>query len=216
MYWTGQGPWRKIASMSQDPDEQISKLLRTIETGDSIAAEDLLPLVYDRLKALAAARLRRIPPGQTLQPTALVHEAYMRVLGRDDPGWNSHHHFFAAVSRAMRNILVDQARKKASVKHGGSLQRLHISPGTLADAIQAPAEDMLALSEVLIELEKASPRQHQLVMLRFFGGLGILEAAEVVGVNERTARRDWVAARLFLARRLGAEPGLGGRGGENE
>jgi len=198
--------------MSSDEDHQITRLLRAAETGDPGAAHDLLPLVYERLKTLAASRLSRTPPGQTLQPTALVHEAYLKIAGDGDPGWDSRNHFFAAAARAMHNILVDRARQKASIKHGGDRKR--VSADHLADAIEAPADDMLALGEALVVLEGAHPRQHEIVMLRFFGGLTVAEAAQVVGVTERTARRDWIAARLFLSRKLGAdqlrEPADGG------
>jgi len=186
--------------MRDTHDLQITELLKAAEAGDSRASASLLPLVYDRLRALAAARLHRIPPGQTLQATALVHEAYLKVVGETDPGWESRHQFFTAASRAMHNILVDQARRKASVKHGGDRKRVSVK--NLVDAIEAPADDMLALSEALAELESSKPRQHQIVMLRFFAGLGVAEAAEVVGIEERTARRDWLAARHFLYRRL--------------
>jgi RNA polymerase sigma factor (TIGR02999 family) len=192
--------------MPQNPEQQITRLLYAAGDGDSRAAAELLPLVYERLRALAASQLRRIPPGQTLQPTALVHEAYLKVVGDEDPGWESRRHFFSAAARAMHNILVDQARRKASIKHGGAHSR--VSADNLADAIAAPAEDMLALSDTLDKLEQENNRQHQIVMLRFFGGLTVSEAADIAGVDERTARRDWLAARLFLLRHLreGAPP----------
>ena len=190
--------------MSIDPDQQITQLLRAAEHGDASAADDLLPLVYERLKALAAARLRQTPPGQTLQPTALVHEAYLKVVGSSDPGWNGRHHFFAAAARAMHNILVDKARRKATVKHGGGRRRVGVEH--LSNAFDPPPDDLVALGETLAILETRRPRQHQIVMLRFFGGLTVAEAAEVVGIDERTARRDWLAARLFLLRQLEDDP----------
>lgn len=179
---------------------EITVLLQETQEGDAHAAAQLLPLVYQQLRSLAAAQLRQIPPGQTLQPTALVHEAYLKLVGAEDPGWQSRHHFFGAAARAMHNILVDQARRKAAVKHGGGRQR--VDAYNLSDALAAPADDMLALSEALSRLEQTHPRRHQLVMLRFFAGLSVLEAANLIGVDERTARRDWLAARLTLARHL--------------
>lgn len=190
---------RKKCRMASTGDE-ITVLLRSAQNGDAQAAEQLLPAVYEQLRAIAAAQLQKTPPGQTLQPTALVHEAYLKIVGGGSSDWEGRQQFFFAATRAMHNILVDQARRKATVKHGGGRSRVDAS--NLTDAIAAPADDMLALSEALEALEREHPRQHQIVMLRFFGGLGVAEAAELVGIDERTARRDWLAARLTLLKHL--------------
>ena len=147
--------------------------------------------------------MRKTPPGQTLQPTALVHEAYVRVLGKETPSFENRAHFFFAAARAMCDILVEQARRKASLKRGGDRRR--VSAQHLVTAIAAPAEDMLALNDELERLERDHPRQHQLVMLRFFGGLSVNESAEILGVDVRTVRRDWQFVRAWLYHRLTAE-----------
>lgn len=189
--------------MTEAGTPQVTQLLHAAASGDRVAAERLLPLVYDELRALARARLSRIPPGATLQPTALVHEAYMKVVGKADPGWDGRGHFFAAAARAMRNILVDQARRKAAVKHGGAVAREHITPDLLP--IDQPAENMIALDEALRRLEADDPRKAQVVMLRFFTGLTSEETAQVLGVSLPTVERDWRFARSWLARELGGE-----------
>ncbi|MCB9854703.1 MAG: sigma-70 family RNA polymerase sigma factor [Phycisphaerales bacterium] len=183
-----------------DRQTQITMLIRQMGEGDSQASSDLLPLVYEELRALAEARLRRIPPGQTLQPTALVHEAYMRIVGANDQDWNGRGHFFFAAARAMHDILVENARRKAALKRGGDRHRVDASQ--LTDAIEAPAEDMIALSESLNRLEVAYPRKHRVVMLRFFGGLRQDEIALSLDVSERTVRQDWQFARTWLHRHL--------------
>ena len=177
-------------------EHQITLLLQAASEGDSQAASDLLPLVYKELRSVAEARMRKVPPGQTLQPTALVHEAYLRVVGDEDSSFQGREHFFFVAARAMRDILVEQARRKASRKHGGEHRR--VSADNLAIAIEAPAEDMLALNEALDQLERDYPRKHQLVMLRFFAGLTEAEAADIMGVDARTARRDWRFVRAWL------------------
>ena len=155
--------------------------------------------------------MAKVPPGQTLQATALVHEAYLRLVGDDDPGWNSRGHFFGAAARAMRDILVEQARRKASLKRGGDRRR-EGDAADLAIAIDAPASDLLALDELLERLEEQDPRKAQVVMLRFFAGLTNPQIAEILGVSLPTVERDWRFARSWLQRELGAtdEPGDGG------
>lgn len=182
--------------MSLGPQSNITQLLQVAASGNSQAAADLLPLVYDELRKLAKARLSKTPPGQTLQPTALVHEAYLKLIGSTDPGWDGRGHFFAAAAQAMRDILVDQARRKASVKHGGDRKRA--SDSDAIPHIQPPAEDLLALDEALTKLESEDPRKAQIVMLRYFAGLTPEETAEALGVNVRTVQRDWrfIVARL--------------------
>ena len=189
--------------MPGNPDLHITHLLQAAKEGDPQAAADLLPLIYQQLRQLrqlAEARMRKIPPGQTLQPTALVHEAYLRVVSPDGPGWESRRHFFFAAARAMHDILVEQARRKASPRHGGGRKRVEAT--NLLVAIEAPADDMLALSEALEQLETDDPRKHKLVMLRFFAGLTAAQAAEALGVSERTVERDWRFVRAKLHKLL--------------
>ncbi len=183
-----------------DRQTQITSLIQQVSDGDAGASQELLPLVYEELRVLAEARLRRTPPGQTLQPTALVHEAYMRIVGATDPGWNGRGHFFFAAARAMHDILVENARRKAALKRGGDRQR--IDAPNLADALAAPAEDMLALAESLQRLEAEFPRKHRVVMLRFFGGMNQDEIALSLDISERTVRQDWQFARSWLHQRL--------------
>lgn len=178
----------------------LSALLQAAEQGDPRAAEDILPLVYDELRRLAQAYLAKAPPGNTLQATALVHEAYARMIGSQDPGWQGRRHFFGAAARAMRNILVDQARGKATHKRGRHLKRVDLDD---ADAVVLPAsEDILALNEALARLEQSDPRKAELVMLHHFAGLTMEEAAEAMGVSLSTAEREWRFTRALLYEQL--------------
>src|SRR5215472_7168918 len=166
----------------------ITVILSSIEHGDSAAAARLLPLVYDELRRLAAQRLAREQPGQTLQATAVVHEAYLRLVGTDQGrGWDSRGHFFAAAAEAMRRILVENARRKKRLRHGGGGRRLDLEGVDLAGA--APAEDLLALDEALELLARQDPGAAQLVQLRYFAGLTMDEAATTLGIPLRTAER---------------------------
>lgn len=174
----------------------VTRMLDAVARGEARASEDLLPLVYTDLRRLARARMARLTPGQTLQPTALVHDAFLRISRGTKLSWDHRGHFFAAAARAMREILIEQARAKASLKRGGDRNR--VDPENLAVAVEAPAEDMLALDESLSRLETEHPRQHQVVMMRFFAGLGLAEAAEVLGLSTRTVERDWDLARAWL------------------
>lgn len=186
--------------MAGAADHNVTQILQAVADGDSKAAKELLPLVYTELRALAEARMRKMPPGHTLQPTALVHEVYMRLVGRDSPGWESRGHFFFAAARSMRDILVEQARQKAALKRGKGHHR--VDADKLMIAIETPAEDMLALDEALQRLEKAEPRKHKLVMLRFFAGLTAQEAAQALDVSLRTVERDWRFVRATLHKEL--------------
>lgn len=184
-------------------DEQaglVTQMLKQVSAGDPRAASELLPLVYAELRKLAQSRMAKTPPGNTLQPTALVHEAYMRMVGSDAPSWNSRGHFFAAAAQAMRQILVEQVRRKASLKRGGEFDRVAVDPGELA--IAEPSEDILALDEALKELEKRDPRKAQLVNLRFFAGLTTEEAAAALGISVPTAERDWRFVKALLHSQL--------------
>ena len=182
----------------------VTRILEQIQQGDPRAAEQLLPLVYDELRKLAAQKMAQEKPGQTLQATALVHEAYLRLVGKDKlRDWTSGRHFFAAVAEAMRRILIDHARRKHSRKRGGDWRRLDLDAGASITAPpQQPAEDVLALDEALRELEAESPEKARLVNLRYFAGLSLDEAAETLGVSRATAKRWWVYARSWLYGKL--------------
>jgi RNA polymerase sigma factor (TIGR02999 family) len=174
----------------------LSVLLQAAGKGDAIAAAELLPLVYDELRRLAQTYLAKTPPGNTLQATALVHEAYMRLVGSDDPGWECRRHFFGAAANAMRNILVDQARRKAAHKHGGGRRRLDLDGGGLS--IDPPSSDLLALHEALLRLEQTDSRKAELVMLHHFAGLTMAETAAAMGISLSTAEREWRFTRALL------------------
>jgi RNA polymerase sigma factor (TIGR02999 family) len=177
----------------------VSRILSQIESGDPAAAQQLLPLVYDELRKLAAVRLAQENPGQTLQATALVHEAYVRLVGTsDDSKWDNRGHFFAAAAEAMRRILVDRARHKAAAKRGGEFARIELDP----DLAAAPEvqEDLVALDDALNQLAVEHPQHAELVKLRYFGGLTLPEAAAALGLSERTAGRYWAFARAWLRR----------------
>ena len=180
----------------------VTQILSQIERGDPSAAELLLPLVYDELRKLAAARLAKEKPGQTLQATALVHDAYIRLVDVEKAQhWDSRGHFFAAAAEAMRRILVDIARRRKHQKHGGDLRRVDLDAGcTLANQ---PCEDILALDEVLEKFASVDSQKAELVKLRFFVGMTIPEAAEALGVSHATAERYWTYARVWLYCELG-------------
>jgi RNA polymerase sigma factor (TIGR02999 family) len=184
---------------------EVTRILSAIAQGDPSAASQLLPLVYDELRKLAAHRLAQQTPGQTLQPTALVHEAYLRLVG-DPEGhdWDNRGHFFAAAAEAMRRILVENARRKGRSKHGGGLIRHDLDA---AEKIAEPEvhEDLLALDEALTKFTSVDPQAAQLVQLRYFAGLSIPEAAKALGVSPRTADRLWAFARAWLLREVGGD-----------
>jgi len=188
---------------------EVTQILSQVEQGDPAAAEQLLPLIYDELRKLAAAKLAQEQPGQTLQATALVHEAYLRLVGNREREtgngehggeWNSRGHFFAAAAEAMRRILIDQARRKRVVKHGGDLQRVAL--GEVEPAVNGLSDDLLALDESLTRLEAHDPLAASVVKLRYFAGLSMPEAAEALGLPLRTAERNWTYARTWLHRDL--------------
>ena len=178
---------------------EVTRILSAIDQGDPHAAEQLLPLVYDELRKLAAQRLAQEKPGQTLQATALVHEVYLRLVGAEQAQhFNGRGHFFAAAAEAMRRILIDQARQKATTRHGGAMKRQALDPD--AATIVEPREDLLALDEALDRLAAEDPLKADLVKLRYFVGLSLAEAAAALGLSERTARRHWAYARAWLRR----------------
>ena len=176
---------------------EVTRILSAIGQGDPLAASQLLPLVYDELRKLAAQKLARETPGQTLQPTALVHEAYLRLVGADEEQhWNSRGHFFGAAAEAMRRILVEIARQKASLKRGGDRDRMDVVEGLLA--APEPREDLVALDAALTRLAETDKQAAELVQLRYFAGLPIREIAEILGISPRTADRLWAFARAWL------------------
>jgi RNA polymerase sigma factor (TIGR02999 family) len=180
---------------------EVTRILSAIEQGDPKAAEQLLPLVYDELRKLAAQRLARESPGQTLQATALVHEAYLRLIGEDSrAGWNSSGHFFGAAAEAMRRILVESAGRKGRVRHGGGRRRLSLDRLDLAG--DEASQTIMDLDEALGQLADEQPSVAELVKLRYFAGLTAEQAAEALGISVRTANRDWAYAKAWLFQRL--------------
>jgi len=178
----------------------VTRILDAIQQGDPKATEELLPLVYEELRKLAAHKMANEAPGQTLQPTALVHEAWLRLAGDKNQEWNGRGHFFAAAAEAMRRILVENARRKQRVKHGGEMQRLDLT--SLDVAIITHDEHLLAVNEALDKLAARDPLGAQLIKLRFFAGLSNVDAARLLGIPERTAKRTWAYARAWLYEEL--------------
>jgi RNA polymerase sigma factor (TIGR02999 family) len=185
---------------------EVTQILNAIEQGDPHAASQLLPLVYDELRRLAAHKLTSEAPGQTLQATALVHEAYLRLVGTgNEQRWDSRGHFFAAAAEAMRRILVENARRKRSLKQGGGRAREEFD--AVQPAAPEPAEDLLALDEALTKLAARDPVKAQLVKLRYFAGLTIEEAAAALGISPATAKRYWTYSRTWLYQEIAGDRG---------
>src|SRR6516162_2846687 len=180
------------------PDGNLTVILRAAQQGDQEAAARLLPLVYDELRQLAQARMAHLPPGQTMQPTALVHEAYLRLVGKGDVPLEGRRHFFFVAARAMRDILVEQARRKAGPKQGGDRRRVELRE----QAAEPVPEEVLAVHEALAELEQEDPLKAQIVNLRYFTGMTVPETARVLGLSERTLHRHWRFIKAWLKRRL--------------
>jgi len=179
----------------------VTQILNAIEQGDPRAAEQLLPLVYDELRRLATGRMAHEPPGQTLQATALVHEAYLQLMDAEGrKSWEGRGHFFASAAEAMRRILIDSARRKRRPKHGGERHRVDLDDA--GDAIAPPVDDLLALDEALEKLSAVDRASADLVKLRYFAGLSIDEAAEALGISPRTADRRWAYARAWLRQEM--------------
>jgi RNA polymerase sigma factor (TIGR02999 family) len=211
----GRNEWKKMAGRvatdyALSVMNDVSAILNAVEQGDPHAAEQLLPLVYDELRKLAAVKLAQEAPGQTLQATALVHEAYLRLVadpasesGASEPQWNSRGHFFAAAAEAMRRILVERARSKHRVKRGGAAQRRELDDFLVAE--EDRVEEMLAIHDVLNELERHDAQAAALVKLRFFAGFEHQQAAEMLGLSRRSADRLWLLARTWLFRALSDE-----------
>ena len=180
--------------------ERVTQLLRSAQAGDAVAADQLLAVVYEQLHQLARARMAHLPPGQTLQPTALVHEVYMRLTDKRDFSWESRQHFFFAAARAMRDILVGAGAVQDRPGAGGGRHRQELDEACAV--IEPPAENVLAIHEALEELEKQDPAKAQIVLLRYFSGLTTAETAEVLGLAERTLDRQWRYIRAWLLKRL--------------
>jgi RNA polymerase sigma factor (TIGR02999 family) len=175
----------------------VTRILSAVEAGDPSAADELLPLVYQELRTLAAAKLAHEKPGQTLQATVLVHEAWLRLVGSDaDIHWNGRGHFFGAAARAMQRILVENARQKKRLKAGGEYQRVELSESTAS--VRSSSVDVLAIDEALEKLEQQDHRKAELVRLRFFAGLTLPEAARALGISSSTADNDWAYAKTWL------------------
>jgi len=190
---------------------EVTQILSAIEQGDPHAADQLLPLVYEELRKLAAQKLAQEKPGQTLEATALVHEAYLRLVApasgaasaRRKQHWNSRAHFFAAAAQAMRRILVENARRKKRIKHGGDRERAGIELANLPTRMSS--DELVALDEALEKLQKRDPPKAQLVILRYFGGMTIEQAAEMLNISRVTAHRYWTYARAWLHQQITGE-----------
>ncbi len=183
-------------SISDPSAQRVTQLLEQITGGDKLASDELLPLVYNELRSLARSRMAKEQPGQTLQATALVHEAYIRLIGEHEVGWDSRGHFFAAASEAMRRILIDRARKKARLKHGGL--QLRVTLDDMLAGKEPQDAELLALDEALSRLEAHDETMAQVVKMRFFVGFSIEETASALGVSQRSVNRLWTAARVWL------------------
>lgn len=180
----------------------ITQILQAIARGDSCASDELFPVVYEELRKLAAARMARESNTQTLQPTALVHEAWLRLTGNNDRTWQNRAHFFGAAAEAMRRILIDNARRKSRLKRGGSLTRVDLEELEIAAA--TPDDKTLLVNEALEEFQKVDPEKARIVLLKYFGGLTNQEIAEGLGVTERTVERHWAFAKAWLYQNVSA------------
>jgi RNA polymerase sigma factor (TIGR02999 family) len=181
----------------------VTRILDRVQQGEGRAAEELLPLVYEELRRLAAHQMAHQPPGQTLQPTALVHEAWLRLVRGEDQTWQNRAHFFAAAAEAMRRVLVENARRKGRLKRGGGRERVDIADLELPDT--TPDDKVLLINEALERLQAEDPDTARVVVLKFFGGLTHQEVATSLGVTERTVERDWAFAKAWLFRAIRTE-----------
>jgi RNA polymerase sigma factor (TIGR02999 family) len=181
----------------------VTRILNAIERGDAKATDELLPLVYEELRLLAASKLAQERPGQTLQATALVHEAYLRLLGDGAQHWSGRAHFFGAAAEAMRRILIENTRRKRRIKRGGDRNRVKIDDAELA--IEGPGDDLLALDEAISRLAAVDKTKAELVKLRYFAGLSLEQAADILGLSPTTAKRLWTYARAWLYRAITPE-----------
>ncbi len=179
---------------------EVTRIITSIQQGNAQAADELLPLVYQELRRLAAQWMKQEKPGQTLQATALVHEAYIRLVGSENQNWDGRGHFFAAAAEAMRRILIENARRKKRLKHGGGHQRVELKDADLA--IEAPSDDLIALDEALEKLSRKDQVKSDLVKLRYFAGITLVQAANILKLSQRTAKRHWAYARAWLYREI--------------
>jgi RNA polymerase sigma factor (TIGR02999 family) len=180
----------------------VTRILNAIEQGDARVTEELLPLVYEELRLLAAQKMSQEPPGQTLQATALVHEAYLRLAGAEDRNWDNKGHFFKAAAEAMRRILIENARRKKSPKHGGDRRKVDLNESILVLGDRVPAETMIALDEALDKLTEKDNIKADVVRLRYFAGLTYAQAAKVLKISPTTAKRYWAYSRAWLLREI--------------
>lgn len=181
----------------------VTRILQRAQAGEKQAAEELLPLVYDDLRRLAAARMARESPGQTLQPTALVHDAWLRIQQNGEQPWQNRRHFFAAAAEAMRRILIERARSRQRLRHGGGQERVDLDQIELPEPL--PDEQMLRIHDALDELSRINPEEAEIVKLRFFVGLKVNEIATVLGLSESTVQRSWNHAKAWLYQRMEKE-----------
>ena len=189
--------------MPSEITNEITQVLQAIQRGQHPASEELLPLVYNELRRLAAARMAQEAAGQTLQATALVHEAWLRMVGDGDRTWQNRAHFFGAAAEAMRRILIERARRKSSLKHGGGRERLNSEGLELAET--TPDEKVLLVNEALEQLEVVHPERARVVVLKYFGGLTNKEVAEAMDIGERSVDRHWMCAKSWLFRKIRAQ-----------
>jgi len=187
--------------MDTEHASDLRKLISAAADGDRVASEQLLPLVYDQLRRLARSRIAALAPGQTLQATALVHEAYVRVAGSEGEGWSSRNHFFAAAANAMRNILVEQARRKSARKHGGGRKRSELEPDEIP--IKVPHEQILVVNDAMERLEASDVRKAKLLKLRYFGGLSLKECGAALGLSLSSIEREWRFIKAWLLKEIG-------------
>lgn len=187
--------WANVSVTAEMPDD-FHRVLNALEASEALRSEELLPLVYDELRQLAAKRMASEKPGQTLQPTALVHDAWIQLSGGEERSWNDRAHFFRAAAQAMRRILVDRAREKSAIKRGSGIRAMNIEDFDLASTDRD--DRVLLIDEMLVRLEAEDPEGARVVMMKFFGGLTETEIADIQGVTERTVRRQWAYARTRL------------------
>jgi RNA polymerase sigma factor (TIGR02999 family) len=188
---SGRDGWRRLATVSD-----VTRILDRVQDGDAEAAGELLPLVYEELRRLAASKMAQQPPSQTLQPTALVHEAWLKLSGHPQASWNDRQHYFRAAAEAMRQILIDRARAKQRHKRGAGQTRVRLEEVDLA--VDTEPETMLIVDDALQALARHRPDEAELVRLRFYVGLNVDEAAQALGISEKTAKRHWIHARAWL------------------
>ena len=181
----------------------VTRILNAIEGGDPKAADRLLPLVYEELRLLAAQKMSQESLGQTLQATALVHEAYIKLVGEEAQDWKNRGHFFRAAAEAMRRILIDNARRKKSLKHGGEHQKIDLDEAILRQDIGSSADDLIALDEALVRLSADEELRAEVVKLRYFAGLSVGQTADILGISPTTVKRYWAYARAWLLREIG-------------